>query len=43
MTCSVNLADGTTRQFVVIAAGGHARRGSKMDDHLVACALPASR
>lgn len=43
MTYSVSLADGTQRQFVVIAAGGHARMGSKMGDHLVAFALPATR
>ena len=28
------------RQYVVIAAGGHARIGSKLGDHIVAFALP---
>ena len=28
------------RQYVVIAAGGHARAGTKMGDHIVAFALP---
>ncbi len=28
------------RQFVVVAAGGHARSGSKVSDALVAFALP---
>ncbi len=28
------------RQFVVIAAGGHARAGSRLGDHLIAYALP---
>jgi quinoprotein glucose dehydrogenase len=31
------------RQYVVIAAGGHARLGSRLGDHLVAFALPSSR
>ena len=30
-----------SRQFVVIAAGGHARAGSRLGDHLIAYALPA--
>ena len=30
------------RQFVVIAAGGHARMGSKFGDAVVAFALPAA-
>jgi quinoprotein glucose dehydrogenase len=33
--------DGGRRQFVVIAAGGHARAGSRLGDSLVAFALPA--
>jgi quinoprotein glucose dehydrogenase len=40
MSYSVTTADGTEKQFVVIAAGGHARMGSTMGDHLVAFALP---
>jgi quinoprotein glucose dehydrogenase len=40
MSYSVRLDDGTEKQFVVIAAGGHARMGSTMGDHLVAFALP---
>lgn len=40
MSYGVRLADGSERQFVVIAAGGHARMGSDMGDHLVAFALP---
>ncbi len=28
------------RQYVVIAAGGHARAGSRLGDHLIAYALP---
>jgi quinoprotein glucose dehydrogenase len=40
MSYSVELEDGSTRQFVVIAAGGHARMGTKMGDHVVAFALP---
>ncbi len=40
MSYAVRLADGSEKQFVVIAAGGHARMGSKMGDHLVAFALP---
>ncbi len=32
---------GDGRQFVVIAAGGHARLGTTLGDHLVAFALPA--
>jgi quinoprotein glucose dehydrogenase len=34
------VADG--RQFVVIAAGGHARMGTKFGDEVVAFALPAA-
>ena len=29
------------RQFVVIAAGGHSRAGTRLGDHVVAFALPA--
>lgn len=40
MSYEVTLADGSRRQFMVIAAGGHARMGSTLGDHLVAFALP---
>jgi len=40
MSYTVTRDDGTEKQFVVIAAGGHARMGSTMGDHLVAFALP---
>ena len=31
------------KQFVVIAAGGHGKLGTKMGDHVVAFALPENR
>ncbi len=40
MSYSVQLEDGSSRQFIVISAGGHARMGSTLGDHLVAFALP---
>lgn len=40
MSYSVTLGDGRERQFVVMAAGGHARMGSTMGDYLIAFALP---
>ncbi len=40
MSYSVELEDGSSRQLVVIAAGGHARMGTKLGDHLIAFALP---
>lgn len=40
MSYAVTTDDGTEKQFVVIAAGGHARMGSTMGDHVVAFALP---
>ncbi len=40
MSYSVTLDEGRTKQFVVIAAGGHARMGSTLGDHLVAFSLP---
>jgi glucose dehydrogenase len=40
MSYAVTLVDGTTRQFVVIAAGGHARMGTRLGDYLIAFALP---
>ena len=40
MSYSVTLDNGRQKQFVVMAAGGHARMGSTMGDHLVAFALP---
>jgi quinoprotein glucose dehydrogenase len=39
MTYQVTLQDGRKRQYVLIAAGGHGRAGSKLGDHLVAFAL----
>ena len=41
MSYAVEFEDGTIRQFVVIAAGGHARSGTKLGDHVVAFALDA--
>lgn len=35
----VELEDGTVRDYVVVAAGGHARAGTKLGDSLVAFAL----
>jgi len=40
MSYSVTLDDGSSRQFVVIAAGGHARMGTRLGDYLIAFALP---
>ena len=40
MSYLVDLEDGGSRQFVVIAAGGHGRIGSDFGDHVVAFALP---
>lgn len=40
MTYEVTESDGSRRQFVVIAAGGHSRGGSTLGDSLVAFALP---
>ena len=40
MSYSVTLESGRAKQFVVMAAGGHALMGSTMGDHLVAFALP---
>ncbi len=40
MSYAVQLEDGGSKQFVVIAAGGHGRMGSTMGDYLVAFALP---
>jgi quinoprotein glucose dehydrogenase len=39
MSYRVELEDGTVRQYVLIAAGGHARSGTRLGDHLVAFAL----
>ncbi len=39
MSYRVTFADGSARQYVVIAAGGHARGGSRLGDSLVAFAL----
>ena len=39
MTYRVKYEDGTARQYVVIAAGGHAGAGSTLGDHVVAFAL----
>ncbi len=39
MSYTVRFEDGRTRQFVVIAAGGHARAGTTLGDSLVAFAL----
>ena len=35
------LHDGTGKQYVVIAAGGHAKLDSPLGDHLVAFGLPS--
>jgi len=35
----VEFEDGTRRQYVLIAAGGHARAGSRLGDYLVAFAI----
>jgi quinoprotein glucose dehydrogenase len=40
MSYSVTREDGSSRQFVLIAAGGHSRMGSTLGDYLVAFALP---
>ncbi|MGD8829870.1 MAG: pyrroloquinoline quinone-dependent dehydrogenase [Pseudomonadales bacterium] len=40
MSYTVTRDDGSEKQFVVIAAGGHGRMGSTMGDYLVAFALP---
>ena len=40
MSYSVKSANGREKQFVMMAAGGHARMGSTMGDYLVAFALP---
>jgi quinoprotein glucose dehydrogenase len=39
MTYRVVFEDGSARQYVVIAAGGHARAGTKLGDYVVAFAL----
>jgi len=39
MSYRVEFEDGRVRQYVLIAAGGHARAGTKLGDHLVAFAL----
>jgi quinoprotein glucose dehydrogenase len=36
----MTFADAAGKQFIVIAAGGHARLGTKLGDHVVAFALP---
>ncbi len=41
MSYAVNFEDGSKRQYVVIAAGGHARAGTTLGDHVVAFALDA--
>ncbi len=43
MSYRVEFEDGSTRQYVLIAAGGHARAGTRMGDHLVAFALEEHR
>jgi quinoprotein glucose dehydrogenase len=40
MSYTIRLDDGSEKQLVVIAAGGHGRMGSAMGDYLVAFALP---
>jgi len=40
MSYTVDVGNGRSRQFVVIAAGGHSRMGSTMGDYLIAFALP---
>ena len=42
MSYQVDFEDGSVRQYVLIAAGGHARGGSRLGDHLVAFALARS-
>jgi glucose dehydrogenase len=42
MSYRVDFEDGSARQYVLIAAGGHAGAGSRLGDHLVAFALEAS-
>ena len=42
MTYRVDFQDGSSRQYVVIAAGGHGRSGSKLGDSLVAFAVERS-
>ena len=39
MSYGVEFEDGSRRQYVVIAAGGHARAGTRLGDSLVAFAL----
>jgi quinoprotein glucose dehydrogenase len=39
MTYRVTFEDGSARQYVLIAAGGHGRAGTTLGDHLVAFAL----
>jgi quinoprotein glucose dehydrogenase len=39
MTYSADFEDGSRRQYVVIAAGGHARAGTRLGDSVVAFAL----
>lgn len=39
MSYRVDFEDGSARQYVLIAAGGHARSGTRLGDHLVAFAL----
>ncbi|MGH0031094.1 MAG: pyrroloquinoline quinone-dependent dehydrogenase [Myxococcota bacterium] len=39
MSYRVAFQDGSARQYVVIAAGGHARAGTTLGDHLVAFAI----
>ena len=39
MSYQVEFEDGSARQYVLIAAGGHARAGTRLGDHLVAFAL----
>jgi quinoprotein glucose dehydrogenase len=36
----MTFADAAGKQFIVIAAGGHARLGTKLGDYVVAFALP---
>ena len=39
MSYRVTFEDGSARQYVLIAAGGHGRAGTTLGDHLVAFAL----
>jgi len=39
MSYRLEFEDGSVRQYVVIAAGGHSRVGSRLGDHLVAFAI----